>query len=85
MHVTSAIELRPHSPFDGMTSNSMQPPIDSLPPMHLIMHAIVKVSLDLMQSESSEYSHWLHFVGEIQQYVDRENHVTSGGDFDFSR
>lgn len=43
--------------------------------MHLIMHVIVKVSSDLMQSESSEYSHWLHIIGEIQQYVDLENHV----------
>jgi hypothetical protein len=66
MQVTSAVEL---------SSNSTQPPIDSLPSMHLIMHATVKVISDLMQPESSEYSHWCHFIREMQQYVDRETHV----------
>src|SRR5437762_6759949 len=76
MLITSTIDLHAYSPLDGASSISMKPPIDSLPSMHLIMHATVKVSSDLMQSETSEYSHWLHFIGEIQQYVDRENHIS---------
>ena len=76
MHVTSAVKLKACSSFDATSSNSTHPPIDSLPSMHLIMHATAKVTLDLIQPESSEYSHWLHFLGEIQQYGDREIHVS---------
>jgi len=52
---------------------------DLLSPMYLFLHAMVRCQtiLELPQSTlfQQEYPTWKRFVGEIEQYADRENRV----------
>ena len=52
---------------------------DLLSPMYLFLHVMVRCQtiLELPQSTlfQQEYPTWKRFVGEIEQYADRENRV----------
>ena len=52
---------------------------DILSPMHLFLHAIVRCQtmLELPQSKlfQQEYPTWKRFIGEIEQYAERETRV----------
>jgi len=52
---------------------------DLLSPMHLFLHATVRCQtmLELPQSKlfQQEYPTWKRFIGEIEQYAERETRV----------
>jgi hypothetical protein len=52
---------------------------DLLSPMHLFLHATVRcqTALELPQSNyfQQEYPTWKRFIGEIEQYAERETRV----------
>jgi|SRR5947207_14195882 len=52
---------------------------DLLSPMHLFLHATVRcqTALELPQSKlfQQEYPTWRRFIGEIEQYAERETRV----------
>jgi hypothetical protein len=52
---------------------------DLLSPMHLFLHATVRCQtmLELPQSKvfQQEYPTWKRFIGEIEQYAEKENRV----------
>ena len=54
---------------------------DLLSPMHLFLHAIVRCQTILEPPQSTlfqqEYPTWKRFIGEIEQYADRETRVTT--------
>jgi len=52
---------------------------DLLSPMHLFLHATVRWQIVLQLPQSivfrQEYPTWKRFIGEIEQYADRETRV----------
>jgi len=54
---------------------------DLLSPMHLLLHATVRCQTTLESPQSplfeQEYPTWKRFIGEIEQYAERESRVSA--------
>ena len=79
MQTTSCYQLSIYTSMDLSQiplANSID---DLLSPMHLVLHAMVRCQTipELPQSTifQQEYPTWKRFIGEIEQYADRETQV----------
>ena len=73
MHIATAYELPAYSVYDSISGREHSP-LDLMMPMHLMMHATVRVESDVQPSTS--YPSWVFFDGRITQNVNQETHVS---------
>ena len=81
MQTTSCYPLTAYTTMNSDQTPSAKSVDDILPSIHLLIHATVRcqTALDNPQSASfqQEFPTWKRFIGEIEQYVGKENRVTS--------
>ena len=79
MQTTSCCQLSIYASMDLNEIRLANSIDDLLSPMHLFLHATVRCQtvLELPQSIvfQQEYPTWKRFIGEIEQYADRETRV----------
>ena len=79
MQTTSCCQLSIYASMDLNEVPLAKSIDDLLSPMHLFLHATVRCQtvLELPQSISfqHEYPTWKRFIGEIEQFADRETRV----------
>jgi len=79
MQTTSCCQLSIYASMDLNEIRLANSIDDLLSPMHLFLHATVRWQTVLQLPQSivfrQEYPTWKRFIGEIEQYADRETRV----------
>jgi len=79
MQMTSCCQLSIYASMDLNEIRLANSIDDVLSPMHLFLHATVRWQTVLQLPQSivfrQEYPTWKRFIGEIEQYADRETRV----------